>query len=401
GIEPIGSLTQAQVQAALLAATAAPSLHNSQPWQLRCTSSSFELHADLSREMRAADPDHREMFVACGAALLNLRLAVRALGIAAHVHLMPDPLRPILLALISPGDGVVPTAGDAELATAIFRRHTNRHPFLDEPVAEVACHRLRQAARTEQSWFAVVPNDMQAAVRTMLAAAHRLQLADPELLAEWQQWTGRNPGLDDGMATTSGGLKPEQQDPWVMRDFPDGQQQERIAGKDFESGPMVAVIGSLDDNPLAQLKAGQAMQRVLLSATADGLSALFLSQVVEIPETRRELRDLIGDGLWPQAVLRLGYGTPATSTVTQSSAAGHEPRSGRFQEMTDPLLIDMAPSKPSTLRRHIRIACTRRIRHRQGTDLHRPANEPGSTRRYLAALGLDHRAAAARVDAVG
>jgi len=148
----------------------------------------------------------------------------------------------------------------------------------------------------------------------MLATAHRLQLADPQFLAEWQQWTGRNPGVEDGVPITSSGLKPEQQDLWVMRDFSGGREHERMAGKDFESDPMVAVIGSLDDHPLAQLKAGQAMQRVLLSATADGLSASFLSQVVEVPKTRRQLRDLTGGGLWPQTVLRLSYGTPATST---------------------------------------------------------------------------------------
>ena len=52
------------------------------------------------------------------------------------------------------------------------------------------------------------------------------------------------------------------------------------------------------------------MQRVLLVATAAGLSASFLSQVVEVPATRKQLRELIVGGLWPQTVLRLGYGSP-------------------------------------------------------------------------------------------
>jgi len=313
-LEPMGSLTGIQVQSALLAATAAPSLHNSQPWHFGCTPFAFELHSDLGRELRAADPDHREIILACGAALLNLRLAIRALGVAVDVRLMPDPSKPTLLAVVRPEGRLVPTTSDKELAGAIFRRHTNRRPFLDEPVAEGVCNKLGQAARTEQGWFAVVPNEKQPALRTMLAAAHRSQLADPGFVAEWHQWTGGSSDGPDGVPITSGGTPPEQQDLWVMRDFTGGQGQKRSAGKDFESDPVIAVIGSLDDLPLAQLKAGQAMERVLLSATVEGLSASFLSQVVEVPETRRQLRELIGGGLWPQTVLRLGYGTPVPAT---------------------------------------------------------------------------------------
>jgi len=56
------------------------------------------------------------------------------------------------------------------------------------------------------------------------------------------------------------------------------------------------------------------MQRVLLVAAIAGLSASFLSQLVEVPATRKQLRELIGGGLWPQTVLRLGYRSPVPPT---------------------------------------------------------------------------------------
>jgi hypothetical protein len=62
------------------------------------------------------------------------------------------------------------------------------------------------------------------------------------------------------------------------------------------------------------------MQRVLLTATEAGLSASFLSQVVEVPSARRQLRDLIGGGLWPQTVLRIGYGSPVPATPRRDVA---------------------------------------------------------------------------------
>lgn len=316
----IGGLREAQVQGVLAAMAAAPSLHNSQPWRIECSAKLCELHADHTRELPAADPDHREMLLACGAALLNLRLAIRALGVAADVRLMPDPSRPTLLAVIRPQGAIVATEVDKKLAAAISRRRTNRRPFLDQPVPQSLWGPLRQAARSEQGWLALVPPAKQPELRGLIDSAHRTQRSEPRFMDEWRQWTGRSADCVDGVAVSSSGIVPEQQDLWMRRDFSGGQGQYRMAGRDFESDPLVAVIGSFNDLPLAQLQAGQAMQRVLLTATVEGLSASFLSQVVEVAQTRRQLRTLIGGGLWPQTMLRLGYGPPAPTTRRRSTS---------------------------------------------------------------------------------
>lgn len=319
GSEPLAGLNESEVDAILLAAAAAPSLHNSQPWRFQVDNGTVELHADLLHELPAADPDHRELLLGCGAALLNLRLAIRALGFSADVRLMPDPSKPTLVAAVRPQGTTVSTAADKKLAAAIFRRHTNRRPFLDEMVPEAVVGALRQAARSEQAWFAPVPVSEHSELRDLLAFAHRTQLADALFVDEWQEWTGRPSDSVDGVPAASGGTGPEQQDLWIMRDFSGGQAPQR-AGRDFESNPLIAVIGSFNDLPLAQLQAGQAMQRVLLTATVEGLSASFLSQVIEVPRTRRQLRALIGGGLWPQTVLRLGYGPQGPATRRRSTA---------------------------------------------------------------------------------
>jgi len=56
------------------------------------------------------------------------------------------------------------------------------------------------------------------------------------------------------------------------------------------------------------------MQRVLLAATASGLSASFYSQPMEIPSARAELRALLGGSEHPQTVFRIGYGYPGIPT---------------------------------------------------------------------------------------
>ena len=63
-----------------------------------------------------------------------------------------------------------------------------------------------------------------------------------------------------------------------------------------------------------EVQVGQALQRVLLTATAGGLGTSFLSQVVEVQQTREELRRLIGGTRPPQAVLRFGHGWPVAAS---------------------------------------------------------------------------------------
>lgn len=306
---PVGTLTAEQVRSVLLAAAAAPSLLNSQPWLFRCTPDGIELHADLDRAVPAADPDRREMLLACGAALLNARLAIRALGSYPDVRTFPSRTQPDLLAVVRPAGRRPATPADLDLAAAIAHRRTNRRPFLPTAVSTPVRTRLRKAAEVERAWLATVSPAQLPMLRAMLHRAHRIQTEDSEFMAEWSNWTGREDETPDGVPARNSGPLPEPQDQWVLRDFSGGRAALRVPGKDFEPDPLVVVVGSFQDGPPTRLQAGQAMQRVLLTATAAGLSASFLSQVVEVPATRKELRQLIGGGLWPQTVLRIGRGT--------------------------------------------------------------------------------------------
>lgn len=313
-VTPVAGLTSEQVRSALAAATAVPSLHNSQPWRFRCTPRAFEVHADTARAVPVADPDHRELVLACGAALLNLRLAIRALGIYPDVRLYPEPSQPDLLATVGPQGKHPITPAEQRLVDAMPQRRTNRRPFLDATITEPVRNELRRAAEAERCWLAIVSPGQLPELRQLVHQAHHAQQDDPEFVAEWNHWVGRRPDAEDGVPVRSGGPLPEAHDQWVLRDFSAGQAKPRLAGKDFESEPMIAVLGSFHDLPLAWLQAGQAMQRVLLTATNLGLSASFLSQVLEVRETRARLRQLIGDVLWPQMVLRVGYGSPVPRT---------------------------------------------------------------------------------------
>ena len=77
-------------------------MHNTQPWRFRLqpASQQIELYADPARMLRYSDPRGRAVHLACGAALLNLRLAVMMTGREPRVRLLPDPEQPLLLATL-------------------------------------------------------------------------------------------------------------------------------------------------------------------------------------------------------------------------------------------------------------------------------------------------------------
>ena len=70
----------------------------------------------------------------------------------------------------------------------------------------------------------------------------------------------------------------------------------------------------------ADVTAGQAMQHVLLTATVEGLAVSFLSQVVEVEQTRDQLRLLIRGSHSPRVVLRIGRGWPVPTTPRRAVA---------------------------------------------------------------------------------
>jgi hypothetical protein len=100
----------------------------------------------------------------------------------------------------------------------------------------------------------------------------------------------------------------------VLRDFTAGAGRERVPGKDFEDDPLIAVLTATLDGRWGDVQAGEALQHVLLTATTDGLTASYLSQLVEVPDVRAEVQRVVPTLRPPQVVLRIGHGWPTAAT---------------------------------------------------------------------------------------
>jgi nitroreductase len=315
-------LSSDEVVGLLTAAGRAPSLHNSQPWHFVVRPQVIELWADPERRLNAADPTGREQRLACGAALFNLRLAMHGLGVRPLVTLQSDARRPDLLAVVRFGGRRPPTPSQLRLLAALPRRHTNRQPFTDEPVSAGERAALRRAAMEEGAWLHLVEADAERRTLARMAAdAYADQQADPAFRAEAARWVAVDERRDDGVPAQGNERRPAVHERWVRRAFTGDQDRATASvGKSFEREPAIAVLSSYAFGPYADVSAGQAMQRVLLTATADGLATSFLSQVIEVERTREELRRLIRGQHAPQVVLRIGRGWPVQATPRRAVA---------------------------------------------------------------------------------
>ncbi|MFW6689475.1 Acg family FMN-binding oxidoreductase [Streptomyces sp. MAR4 CNX-425] len=304
------------------AATAAPSMHNAQPWRFRCHlgHQTFELRADPERAMPASDPDRRALHVGCGAALCNLRAAAAAAGWRTATTLFPAPEEPLLLAAVrltdtgpDTGRDTGPDGGpDTELAALepqIGRRHSSRWPFAEDPVPPGDVAALVEAARAEGAAL-VFPDAWHAAsLLPLVQDAEVRDAEDPDRAAELARWThpGSAPAGGEGVPGYAfgprrhGGAAP-------VRDFAGRTPVPGRGGTSFETAPNIALLGTPRDTPADWLRAGQALERVLLTATRAGLVASLTSQALEWDDLRALVRDPLTAVGQVQMVLRIGYG---------------------------------------------------------------------------------------------
>jgi len=284
----------------------APSSHNTQPWRFVVGENEIRICADKSRWLRVADHDQRELHISIGCALENLLVAAEHFGYGHRVDYLPQGKGeddPIAVITLEQG-GRTSSFRSPELFDAILERRTNHNVYDGRAIPDEDVERLHVCSVEEDILLRTTDEPaIKRAVDEMIVRADAMQFADPAWREELGYWMGQ------GVFGT----------PWLMSKV--GQlavtylnMGKGTAKKDSEllmSAPVLAVISSSTDDRKAQVRAGQVFERVALMATALGIRVHPMSQILEIPEFKGDVAELIpASDVVPQHTFRLGYAEP-------------------------------------------------------------------------------------------
>jgi nitroreductase len=294
-------------------AARAPSVHNTQPWRFAVTGDVVELYADADRQL-LEDPAGREMIISCGAALFGLRLAIRSLGHQPEVDLFPEAAQRRLLARVRAGRPAPVTPDERAMLLAVPHRHTHRGAFEPGSLPGDLLVRLQDDAAAEGATLAAVDGGFayQRLTGILAAWSRRRDLypasgAELQARAETQRWT-RESGSQarDGVpahafpatGNREAGCLPQ-------RDFDLGRRWGfRPSGG--PPAPVTAILVTSGDDEESWLRAGQALQRLLLRAASQWVFASLQTQPLQSRPVRAQLRSGLELTGTPQLLLELG-----------------------------------------------------------------------------------------------
>ncbi|MFY1671510.1 Acg family FMN-binding oxidoreductase [Plantactinospora sp. WMMB334] len=292
------------------AAGYAPSVHNTQPWRWRVAGDILDLHAVRERQLRVADPEGRLLTISCGTALHHALVALATEGWSAEVTPLPDPADADHLARVRLTGRVGVTPEAMRLFQAVRLRHTDRRPVSETPAGEEALAAVERAVRAEGVQSHLLTGDQILELAAAASHADQVETEDEEQVTELAYWIGgdrpEGAGIPDAVIPSRA---PETTVPG--RDFV--RAGTLTVGPGHDRAARYAVIYGPGDEPADWLRAGAAVSAGWLVATEHGVTVLPFSSVVELPTTRRQLREMISNVGYPYLVLRLGTADPETA----------------------------------------------------------------------------------------
>ncbi len=303
-----------QIEFLLRYAVLAPSSHNQQPWSFQITQEGVAVFADSRRRLPIIDPDDRELTLSIGAAIANLRVAAAHFGFESTLQL-PASAEGGAVATLTLRETSGPDEKLRSLFRAIKRRHTNRTPFNDESIEPEALATLLDVVEDYPQTFHLVFRQDQRRAADLIAFADQLLMADDAYRCELAGCVHPADRSDDGLAADTLGIPAPLAfaAPFVIRHFDVGNLQAHH-DRELTMSATALLVVSAEDDPISLLRAGEALEYLLLTITKVGLEYSFLNAPIQRADLRDRIRILTGATRPSQLIVRIGHGPPMTSS---------------------------------------------------------------------------------------
>lgn len=301
-----------RMQFLLRYAVLAPSNRNTQPWAFRITPDGVEVFADYTRRLLTIDPGDRELLMSVGAAITNFRVAAAHFGFMTSVRYDVQPEERAPVASITACETCAPDHALSALFGAILKRHTNRAVFDRAPIDPRALSRVCDVIGMFPETFNLVHPDEKREAAELIEYAERLQMTRPALRAEMAEWIRADDGLHtDGISAEAFGIPRflASGASWLVRQFSAGAWHGARDRRLADSASALLIVSAADDR-VSLLRAGEALERLLLTITDAGLQYSFLNHAIEAVTLRERVRMLAGSKAPAQLLIRIGAARP-------------------------------------------------------------------------------------------
>lgn len=140
-------------------------------------------------------------------------------------------------------------------------------------------------------------------VDELVVRGDAIEFADPAFREELAYWIGQGVFGTGWLMSKIGKL--------AVSCIDMGKSQGKKDSDILLSSPVVGFISTESDDRKSQIQVGQVYERVSLLAAAHGIWCQPISQIVQVPELKREVATLLPrPGLIPQHPFRMGYAEP-------------------------------------------------------------------------------------------
>ncbi|NLG55512.1 MAG: hypothetical protein GX542_07660 [Rhodococcus sp.] len=287
------SYSDTDVVAGVIAA--APSVYDSQPWDVRL----IDRRAEVRERTSVHCSPRADLLISCGAAVTNLEVGLRALGRNTHTDVLPDPTNPELLAVVESTGSSAPNSTDLRQFSAISRRRSHRRQFADiavpaDTISDIVAAAHRGTNSADSVFIRVIGGDESAALAETLTYSAKLAQHNVQQKREVFPWTSHwNPG---GFET----IDPDRS--VITQGVPDTDSL--AAAIESET---VLVFSAHTTTAEHLIRLGMAVERAWLTAVDARLCASVLTHPLRVEDAATRLAQRLSLAGEPQLLMRIGY----------------------------------------------------------------------------------------------
>lgn len=306
-------------------ASLAPNAHNAQPWQLRhhrrdsATTQTFTLTFDERRSLPHTDPVNREAYLSLGAFLEDFRQASLAFGFRPEIEVLSQPANKDEIARIrlTRQESASPASAANRITplALIERRHTDKRPYGDAPIAPQIIARLLEQHQPYLSYYAKGTPEFAILAENSLKfmQTHAKEPQKRNELALWLRFSNEEAqATRDGLPAEGLGISGIQKFLYYFlynREKTRGEAfaqdaTKKAANQINHSAGFFVISGN--NSPPDHIRTGMSLEAFWLDAVASGISMQPVSQALGEEGYRKHLMETLNLPQLPQLVLRAG-----------------------------------------------------------------------------------------------